>query len=268
MILGWLETALDKEKEKYAKCPIIPDKVPGHDAAQGWGYVVAGYVLIEQSFKALLHRHEKPVPRIHVLSKLFHSLDGDDKDVLREFYADYRATVGDVSTPLPFVTLDDFLKNLDGDINRGSFDWRYFLIEEHRSQRMPLIGIEYLHEVARACIQILRHASVGQGNPRLHVRSHRMRDDRLMKYRVWFRVRMNSDGWEKIGDRLEILWGPDYRGRFDLFLFRDPERMSLFSDIPEDLEIPIVDKRSEVANFDPDAALRSIGITRHSPRVR
>ena len=35
LILGWLETALDKEKEKYAKCPIMPDRVPGHDAAKG-----------------------------------------------------------------------------------------------------------------------------------------------------------------------------------------------------------------------------------------
>ncbi len=70
-VLAWLDTALEKEKEKYAKCPVIPDMVPGHEAAQGWGYVVAGYALVEQSFKALLHLREKNVPARHSLSNLF-----------------------------------------------------------------------------------------------------------------------------------------------------------------------------------------------------
>ena len=54
-IITWLDTALKKEKEKYKKCPVMPDLIPGHVAAQGWGYVVAGYFLVEESFKALLH---------------------------------------------------------------------------------------------------------------------------------------------------------------------------------------------------------------------
>ena len=44
-ITAWLDTALKKEKEKYEKCPVIPDMAPGHDIAEGWGYVVAGYFL-------------------------------------------------------------------------------------------------------------------------------------------------------------------------------------------------------------------------------
>ena len=37
---AWLEVALKKEKEKYEKCPIMPDMAPGYDEAQAWGYIV------------------------------------------------------------------------------------------------------------------------------------------------------------------------------------------------------------------------------------
>ena len=41
--------------------------------------------------------------------------------------------------------------NLAGDPNKkgdyiGSFDWRYFLIEEKRSAKMPTVSVEFLHE--------------------------------------------------------------------------------------------------------------------------
>ena len=49
-ITAWLDTALEKEKEKYEKCPVIPDMVPGHEAAQGWGYVCTEYFLLEEAF--------------------------------------------------------------------------------------------------------------------------------------------------------------------------------------------------------------------------
>ena len=85
-ILAWLDTALKKEKEKYKKCPVLPDKVPGHEAAQGWGYVVIGYFLVEEAFKALLHVREKEVPKEHALSILFGLLDQEDKLILCEYY--------------------------------------------------------------------------------------------------------------------------------------------------------------------------------------
>ena len=70
-IMAWLDTALKKEREKYRKCPVTPDLAPGHETAQGWGYVVTGYFLVEQSFKALLHIcGEKDVPKTHSLSIL------------------------------------------------------------------------------------------------------------------------------------------------------------------------------------------------------
>ena len=94
-IAAWLDTALEKEKEKYNKCPVILDAVPGHDAAQGWGYVVAGYCLVEQAFKALLHaRKGQRVPTKHSLSNLFDLLTDEDKTILREYYSDYHASIG------------------------------------------------------------------------------------------------------------------------------------------------------------------------------
>ena len=272
-VLAWLDTALETEKKKYAKCPVMPDMVPGHEAAQGWGYVVAGYALVEQSLKALLHLREKDVPARHSLSKLFDLLEQSDQTILREYYADYRATADRGLSAFPFDSLDDFLRNLDGGANKrgdhiGSFDWRYFLIEEHRSQRMPLVSVDYLHEVAYGCIRTVDNVITDNCEPRQHTSSLRMRNTRMEKYHDWMTVRMNSSGWKGLGDRLEILWGPDYRGRYDLFLFQGHRITPYFSDIPKDFKLPIVDKRKEVAAFDVDEGYRSIGVTRHSPRVR
>lgn len=271
-VLAWLDTALKKEKEKYAKCPVVPDMVPGHEAAQGWAYVVAGYTLVEQAFKALLHLREEDAPPTHSLSKLFDLLDQSDQDVLREYYSDYKSTSEGNLRAFPFETIDGFLANLDGDANKrgdriGSFDWRYFLIEEHRSQRMPLVSVDYLHEVAYAAIVMAESIVTGNCDPRQFTKSRRMRHNRTIKYTDWITVRMNSDGWKELGDRLEILWGPDYRGRFDLCLFRGEHMAQYFSDIPKDFDLPIVDKREEIATFDVEAGYRSIGVTRHPPRV-
>ena len=70
------------------------------------------------------------------------------------------ATVG----KFPFGTLDEFLVNLDGDPNKkgddhiGSFDWRYFLIEEKQSAKMPMVSVEFLHEIAYGCTRMVEYA--------------------------------------------------------------------------------------------------------------
>ena len=114
-ITAWLDTALEKEKEKYQKCPVTPDLVPGHEVAQGWGFVIAGYFLVEQSFKAILFVRDKQICRIHELLRLFNSLDQCDRDTLREYFTDLRATSGGHISNFPFTNLDEFLENLDGD---------------------------------------------------------------------------------------------------------------------------------------------------------
>lgn len=255
-ILKWLDTALEKEKGKYQKCPVIPDMVPGHDAAQGWGYVVAGYFLVESAFKALMFaRDEKKVPKTHSLSSLFKMLSDSDQAILREYYCDFKATIGGMAESSLFPILDDFLQNLDGDQDArgnhfGSFDWRYFLIEEQRSKEMPIVSVDYLHEVVFGCICILEYAYNGLSEPILHTRSWRLHNDRVHKYRAWLTVRMNTEGWDELGDRLEILWGPDYRGRYDFYLIRGAGGQLRFSQIPQDVAYPVINKMEEIETFD------------------
>ena len=254
-IIAWLRTALDKEKEKYTRCPVVPDVVPGHDVAQGWGFVVAGYFLVEESFKALAHVRGKVATTKHSLTMLFDLFDVGDKDVLREYYADFRATIGGNLARFPFATLDEFLTNLDGDRNRrgddyvGSFDWRYFLIENERSRQMPSVSVEYLHEVAYGSIQIIKHAYNGPFDPRQNTRSFRLRSSRERAALRWHDTRMNAnDDWRHLGDRVEKLWGPDYKGRFDYFVFRGDGGLDYcFGAIPDHLGLPVIDVRGEVA---------------------
>ena len=270
-ITKWLDTALKKEKEKYERCPVIPDLVSGHEVVQGWGYIVAGYFLVEESFEALLYvRGEERVPTKHSLSTLFNLLNCDDRTFLREYYSDYKATVGGPRSAFPFSSLDAFLENLDGDQNKrgndhvGSFDWRYFLIEERKSQKMPLVSIDYLHEIVFGCIRIIKYATNGKHEPSRYTHSWRMRWHRTRKYHHWLTVRMNSEGWDDHSDRLEILWGPDYLGRCDLFLFKGKGMNEYFSEIPADFELPVVDKREEIEAFDVEQGYRSIGVLRSS----
>ena len=257
-IVAWLDTALAKEKEKYQTCPVIRDLVPGHEAAQGWGYVVAGYLLAEESLKALLYvrggQNQGP-HGYHSLSSLFNILGDDDKAVLREYYTDYKATISGNGGAFPFNSLDDFFSNLDGDKNRrgddhmGSLDWRYFLIEEPKSAKMPLVSVDYLHEIVFGCTRIIQQAVRPQFDPRRYTRTWRTRRERTRKYWHWLNIRMNSDGWTGLGDRLEILWGPDYLGRYDLYWFEGQRVQIFFSEIPSDCALPVVDKRGEVTAF-------------------
>ena len=74
---------------------------------------------------------------------------------------------------------------------------------------------------------------------------------------------MNSPEWSQRRDQLEILWGPDYSERYDYFVLDGDDVRSFFAPLPraEEIELAIVDKRSEVEAFDPDEGFRSIGVT-------
>ncbi len=261
-----LDTALEMEKEKYAKCPVKQDYVPEHEMAQAWGYVVAAYFLMEESLKLLLHTRGATPGKTHTLSSLFGLLPCPDKDVLREYYRDFRCAFENAKT-FPFSEVDEFLANLDGGKNSkgkhvGSFDWRYFLIEKPQGGAMPTVSIEFMHEVVYGAIRIVEHGVSGNSKPFRYTYSQRLHSNRSHKYRDWLTVRMKSDGWDELGDRLEILWGPDYRGRHDLLLFRGKSTLIRFAELPEGFSLPIVDKRQEIKSFDVDEGFRSIGVTR------
>ncbi len=63
--------------------------------------------------------------------------------------------------------LGDFLMELDGPKHRGrrvgSFDWRYYLIENPRSETLPYVSIEFLHEVVFGVLCVAEDA-VGGGD--------------------------------------------------------------------------------------------------------
>ena len=180
LMVAWLDTALKKEREKYRNSPLLPDMVPGNEAAQGWAYVVIGYFLVEEAFKALLHVRGKEVPKVHALSVLFGLIDQSDRSILREYFDDYKATADLELRRFPFDTIEDFLENLDADRNErgdyiGSFDWRYFLIEQMQSRNMPLVSVDYLHEVTYGLTRIVEWIVHGRSHPSHYTHSSRLR---------------------------------------------------------------------------------------------
>ena len=244
-----LETALKKEREKYKSHPVVPDLVSDHVHAQGWCYVVAGYFLAEMAFKALLQVNGKSPPDTHSLTKLFRKLNAEDQKVLREYYKDYQATIGGSVGAFPIKSLDDFLAKLDGDKARGkhvgSFNWRYCLIEEAVGQ-MPLVSVDYLHEVVYGCVGMLVYESNGRFPPRNYTHSYRLRSNRQQAYDGWLEDKLRSDEWREIGEYWIVLWGPDYHERFDLVHHKERCYNMLFRKWPEDSEIPMHDMRREV----------------------
>ena len=216
--LAWLDAALDMEKKKLEKCPVANDMVPGFEVATAWAYVVSGYFLVEQAFKLLLYLRKKKPKRTHthtLSSDLFDQLPSADRALLREYYHDFRCAFDGAGT-FPFSALDDYLFNLDGAKNRegkhvGSFDWRYYLIENMYGDAMPTVGIEFLHEIAYGLSRIIEYAVHEKFEPSRYTYSYRLRWPRKRKYGHWLTVRRNSHDWDTSRPRLEILWGPDYR---------------------------------------------------------
>ena len=111
---------------------------------------------------------------------------------------------------------------------------------------MPYVSVDYLHEVAFGCTKIVKCAKNGRFDPIRYTHSWRLRGKRKRTYDAWLRDRMGSAGWDDLEDRLEILWGPDYRGRHDLWLFEGTGLTASFSTIPEGNDVRVVDKREEV----------------------
>ena len=111
---------------------------------------------------------------------------------------------------------------------------------------MPLVSVDYLHEVTYGLTRIVEWVVHERSRPFQHTHSWRLRRKRQEKYHHWYNVRVNSDQWSELGDRIEILWGPDYCGRYDLYVFHGKTGKSRFGEIPTDLDLPVLDKRREI----------------------
>lgn len=177
VMLHWLETALKAEWRKFRACPGQPDMIPAHEVAQAWGYVVAAYFLTEQAFKAIVHLNRDRVETTHVLHRLFKQLPTEAQKTLHEFYRDFLATFR-YDRPFPFERLDTFLENLDGGNKKGSLDWRYFPIEESKSESMPIISIDIMHEVVYGCLCIIEQMKYSDRDPLAQTHSRRLRRNR------------------------------------------------------------------------------------------
>ncbi|MDE0692042.1 MAG: hypothetical protein OXI55_07320 [Gammaproteobacteria bacterium] len=263
-----LNIALDVEREKYVKVPIKRDLVADYEVYQAWGYVVAGYFLLEESLKLLAHLRGADPGRTHALFDLYVLLPSHDKDLLREYYRDYRdESAVEHGAPFRFSMLGDFLMELDGQRHRGrrvgSLDWRYYFIENPRGEILPYVSIEFMHEVVFGVLRIAEYAAEGQYDPSRDTYSWRKRHARVQKQMDWLMVRMNGGDkrWEDLEDRVEIAWGPDHRNRCDLYLFKGGGRGDYFAEIPRGFDLPVVDKRAEVEGFDVDAASRRVGMS-------
>lgn len=270
-VRAWLKTALRMEWQKYSATPVTPDWLPGNELAQAWGYVLAGYFLIEQGLKAILHVCDVEPPKIHALSVLFKDLPAEHQDVLRTYYDDFRHTFPGMAS-FPLATLDEFLVNLDGARDNrgayiGSFDWRYFLTEERSSTSMPHVSVNIMHEIVYGCVQLLRSIDKEDDEADFNTYSWRLRWEREDRYQDWLTVQRRSPRWGQEGDRLEILWGPDYRHRCDYVAFKGGQIEWFFAPLPnlEETELSVVDKRSELESFDPEEGLRSVGIIARRP---
>ena len=271
-IRAWLDTALKMERRKYVATPVTPDMVPGHGVAQAWGYAITGYFLIEQGLKALLYVRDVDIDpknvQTHALAVLFVKLPEEDQDVLSAYYNDFRQTFPGMNR-FPLATLREFLVNLDGTRNSrgqyiGSFDWRYFLTEEGSGASIPLVSVDIMHEIVLGCVQLINKDG---DKARESTYTWRLRSERSRLQQDWLTVRMNSPGWGAEGDRIEILWGPDYSGRHDYLVFEGSRIRSFFAPLPnaETVELGILDKRGELKSFDPEEGFRSIGVTVSRP---
>ncbi len=273
-IINWLDTALKMEWQKYAATPVRSDVDPEHMVAQGWGYVIAGYSLIEQGLKAVLHLRGVEPPKTHVLSDLHTRLPSGDQDVLRTYYDDFRYTFPGMRA-FPLASFDKYLVNLDGVKNSqdryfGATDWRYFLTEEKSGASMPLVSVNVMHEVAFGCVMIVESIYKDEDLTERYTYSWRLQRERSKLLSIWFSNRINSLGWGQEGDRIEILWGPDYNDRYDYLAFKDDRHQWFFAPLPnaEETKLSMIDKRQELKSFDLEKGFWNHGTASGMPERR
>ena len=258
----WLDQALKFEQKKFKSCPVPHDLVPEFVNAGGWGYVVTGYSLLEQAFKILLHVRKNEQGNGHSLQPLFKCLPEMDKELLREFYQDFRCShpcLGEY----PFPDIDKCLANLDGKARKSSIAWRYYLIEEEPTE-LPLTCIDYMHEIVFGALRIIQvrqimddsehpnEESEYQHKVRQFLYSQRQYEERLDKYNAWIDQRMNVSGWDTLGDRIEVYGVHDQQGRTDYVIFqkiggKKTPPIPMFGHIPEDNKLPVynMEKRAK-----------------------
>ena len=234
---------------KYASNPIQYD-IEEYNCAQAWGSIVAGYFLLEQSLKALLHLCNCQIGRTHVLYSLFELLPDKQKNILRFHYSDFvKAFPGLGRNTLDEI--DGFFQNLDGDQSKGSFDWRYFLIEEQSSSKLPFIEMGLIYENVYSICRALEVYGNADDMHEEYTYSTYLACARRRVFLRWYEQREYSPDWAGTGDRIEIFWGPDYAARYSYVKINGDQLNSYFDILSEDLEnkFSICDVRAKFMSF-------------------
>ncbi|WP_428274206.1 hypothetical protein [Candidatus Palauibacter sp.] len=251
--LSWLERALEMERLKYAAVPVEGDLVPRFVSASAWGYVTAAYTLIEQALKTLIDQtigfdSTKLPARLretHSLKTLFDHLDTDDRRVLEDLYRDYWLTEGAGSMGFSLDEMGAFLGHLDQ--GHGSISWRYSLTEEIAA--IPQLGpvyVEHMWETVRCVLGVIRHHALGYP-PVAH--SIVKWQERRRQYVRWLNLRLRSGELSQT-DRIELLRGPDSRGRSDFCVFRGKSVFPKFGDVDaaaKQAGLEVVNMQREIA---------------------
>lgn len=253
-VMLFLKAALKSERTKWkASIPSANEMYKPYIAAQAWGSVVSGYHLMEVALKAVGHFTGKGVKKGHSLQVPFNRLNKGEKEALNEYYTDFMETQKEVYKKYPYKKIEKFLKALDGDRNQegnftGSFSWRYFPTEQHKNVPGE-ISIDLMHEIVEACIQLIR-ATKYKGRKTRWTKSWRLHHERKVyyDYQQMMTIKLNTETDKT--PRREILWGPDYQGRYDLCCFDGRGWFLAFAKIPND-KIKKIDKRKEVESYNP-----------------
>lgn len=253
----WLRAALQCEWSKLASNPIHHGPLIKLNHAEDWGYIVTGYFLLEQSLKALLHECKRKTEKTHDLYSHFEWLPNEHKVSLRAHYSDFVKTFPGLQQNIP-DEIDEFLKNLDGPCSRGSLDWRYYLIEERPVDQLPVIDINLIHEIAFAICMTHKEIVGGHREPEDISYSFRLSCDRMRIMSLWCEHRMRFPDWDKLGNRIEKLWGPDYADRYTFTIIEEDQFHPFFDKIPDELvnEFPVHDMTGEFQSFQKDEAIK------------
>lgn len=105
-----------------------------------------------------------------------------------------------------------------------------------------------MHEITYGAIRsaeiLMEESSV---DPRRFTYCCRVRNKLMKNYMSRLNQRMNSEGWKALGDRVEIVWGPDSCDRYDYLVFEGNNVKQLFGRIPQDNELPVINMRPETS---------------------
>ena len=201
-----LERALKVEKAKWAGCPLHPNSPTMFVGIHEWGWIVAGYHLIEIALTGIAIARTGKRKRTHKLVTLYNEIPNEDQNILSGFYDDYRATAESIRGR-GSERLEEFLENLDGPCGgNGSVAWRFLVMEKRERQEVPIVNIDLMHEVTYGCIQLMQLGTDGREEALQQIFSERMEEEarewdrrkKLMtgegpKGEVTVRVRLGSE---------------------------------------------------------------------------